>query len=285
MKNRILSAAGAAILLAAGCGGAPDTEMADNPFFEESALPYRLPPFDLIEDRHYRPAFERGMAEQIEEVEAIAASAEPPGFENTLVALERSGRLLDRVARVFFSLAAADTNDEMNAIRAEMAPKLAAHSDRILLNPDLFARVEAIHERRASSGLSPEEIRLVERYRRDFTRAGARLDEPEKERMREINAELATLSAAFTEKTLDEVNASAVVVDSPRNSPGSPPARSQPPPRRRRPAASKANMCSRCSTPAASRRSPRWKTAPSGNGSCGLRSPAAAGAASTTTGR
>ena len=214
MKNRILSAAGAAILLAAGCGGAPETEMADNPFFEESALPYRLPPFDLIEDRHYRPAFERGMAEQIEEVEAIAASAEPPGFENTLVALERSGRLLDRVARVFFSLAAADTNDEMNAIRAEMAPKLAAHSDRILLNPDLFARVEAIHERRASSGLSPEEIRLVERYRRDFTRAGARLDEPEKERMREINAELATLSAAFTENTLDEVNASAVVVDS-----------------------------------------------------------------------
>ena len=188
--------------------------MADNPFFEESALPYRLPPFDLIEDRHYRPAFERGMAEQIKEVEAIAASAEPPGFENTLVALERSGRLVDRVARVFFSLAAADTNDEMNAIRAEMAPKLAAHSDRILLNPDLFARVEAIHERRASSGLSPEEIRLVERYRRDFTRAGARLDEPEKERMREINAELATLSAAFTENTLDEVNASAVVVDS-----------------------------------------------------------------------
>ena len=201
----------AAAVLAAGCAP-PEGPMADNPFFAESDLPYGLPPFDRIEDGHYRAAFERGMAEQIEEVEAIAASTEPPDFGNTVIALERSGRLLDRVARVFFSLTAADTNDELNAIRAEMAPKLAAHTDRILLNAELFARIEALHEDRA--GFSPEETRLVERYRRDFTRAGARLLEPEKERMREINAELASLSAAFTENTLDEVNASAVVVDS-----------------------------------------------------------------------
>ena len=147
--------------------------MGDNPFFTESTLPYSLPAFDLIEDGHYRAAFERGMAEQLEEIEAVAGSAEPPTLENTLVAMERSGRLLDRVARVFFSLSAADTNDEINAIRAEMAPKLAAHSDQILLNADLFARVEALYESRNDLDLSPEEVRLVEQYRRDFSRAGA----------------------------------------------------------------------------------------------------------------
>ena len=217
MNSRILPAAGAVpiltLILAAGCGGTPEPEMGDNPFFTESTLPYGLPAFDLIEDSHYRAAFERGMAEQIEEVEAIASAPEPATLDNTLVAMERSGRLLDRVARVFFSLASADTNDEINAIRAEMAPKLAAHSDQILLNADLFARVEALFEGREAAGLSPEEVRLVEQYRRDFTRAGAQLSEPEKERMREINAEVASLSAAFSDNTLNEVNASAVVVD------------------------------------------------------------------------
>ena len=212
MRNKTV-AAGAALILAAGCGGTPEPEMDNNPFFTESTLPYGLPAFDLIEDSHYRAAFERGMAEQIEEVEAIASSPEPATLDNTLVAMERSGRLLDRVARVFFSLASADTNDEINAIRAEMAPKLAAHSDQILLNADLFARVEALFEGREAAGLSPEEVRLVEQYRRDFTRAGAQLSEPEKERMREINAEVASLSAAFSDNTLNEVNASAVVVD------------------------------------------------------------------------
>ena len=212
--SRISRAAGAALLLAAGCGSAPENTMDDNPFFAESTLPYGLPAFDLIEDSHYRAAFERGMAKQLEEIEAIAASGEEPTLDNTLVAMERSGRLLDRVARVFFSLSAADTNDEINAIRAEMAPKLAAHSDQILLNADLFARVEALFEGREAAGLSPEEVRLVEQYRRDFSRAGALLSESDKERMREINAELASLSAAFSENTLNEVNASAVVVDS-----------------------------------------------------------------------
>ena len=205
--------AGAALLaLAAGCGGANESDMTDNPFLSESALPYRLPPFDRIEDAHYRPAFDQGMEEQLAEVAAVAGSSEAPTFENTIVALERSGRLLDRVARTFFSLASADTNDEINAIRAEMAPKLAVHGDAILLDADLFRRVEAVHEARNEGDLSPEEVRLVERHIRDFTRAGARLSETEKERMREINAELASLSAEFSDNTLDEVNASAIEV-------------------------------------------------------------------------
>ena len=212
------TAAAAALTFGAGAafeGGAAagQEEMTGNPFFAESALPYRLPPFDRIDDAHYRPAFERGMAEQLEEIEAIAAQPDPPTFENTIVPLERSGRLLDRVASVFFSLASAHTNDAVNEIRNEMAPRLAAHTDAILLNADLFARVRTLHERRDSLALDAEARRLVERYHVDFVRAGARLSAPEKERMQEINAELAALSSRFTQNVLDEVNAAAVVVE------------------------------------------------------------------------
>ena len=214
------TAAAAAVALGAGApfeGGARaaagQEEMTGNPFFTESALPYGLPPFDRIDDAHYRPAFERGMAEQIEEIEAIASRPDPPTFENTIVPLERSGRLLDRVASTFFSLASAHTNDAINEIRNEMAPRLAAHTDAILLNADLFARVRALHERRESLALDAEARRLVERYHVDFVRAGARLSESGKERMQEINAELAALSSRFTQNVLDEVNASAVVVE------------------------------------------------------------------------
>ena len=188
-------------------------ETAGNPFFTESTLPYRLPPFDRIEDAHYAPAFERGMAEQIAEIEAIASQSEPPTFENTIVPLERSGRLLERVASTFFSLASAHTNDAINEIRNEMAPRLAAHTDRILLHADLFARVRALYDRRESLALDDESRRLVEEYHVDFVRAGARLSDAEKERMQEINAELAALSSRFTQNVLDEVNASAVVVE------------------------------------------------------------------------
>ena len=188
-------------------------ETAGNPFFTESTLPYRLPPFDRIEDAHYAPAFERGMAEQIAEIEAIASQAEPPTFENTIVPLERSGRLLERVASTFFSLASAHTNDAINEIRNEMAPRLAAHTDRILLHADLFARVRALYDQRESLALDDESRCLVEEYHVDFVRAGARLSDAEKERMQEINAELAALSSRFTQNVLDEVNASAVVVE------------------------------------------------------------------------
>ena len=139
-------------------GDAPNAaaqdEMADNPFFAESPLPHQLPPFDRIDDAHYAPAFERGMADQIAEIEAIAGASEPPTFENTIVALERSGQLLNRVAATFFALSSADTNDAINAIRNEMAPRLAAHTDRMLLDAGLFARVEALYEQRDATSAS-----------------------------------------------------------------------------------------------------------------------------------
>ena len=218
MTSKFAGMTAAGLALAIAVGNAPTTaaqeEMADNPFFAESPLPHQLPPFDRIDDAHYAPAFERGMADQIAEIEAIAGASEPPTFENTIVALERSGQLLNRVAATFFALSSADTNDAINAIRNEMAPRLAAHTDRMLLDAGLFARVESLYEQRADLGLDDESRRLVEEYYVDFVRAGARLSDAEKERMQAINARLAALSSRFTQNVLDEVNASAVVVES-----------------------------------------------------------------------
>ncbi len=218
MTSKLAGMAAAGLALTIAIGGAPTTaaqdEMADNPFFAESPLPHQLPPFDRIDDAHYAPAFERGMADQIAEIEAIAGASEPPTFENTIVALERSGQLLNRVAATFFALSSADTNDAINAIRNEMAPRLAAHTDRMLLDAGLFARVESLYEQRADLDLDDESRRLVEEYYVDFVRAGARLSDAEKERMQAINARLAALSSRFTQNVLDEVNASAVVVES-----------------------------------------------------------------------
>ena len=218
MTSKFAGATAAGLALAIAVGNAPHAaaqeEMADNPFFAESPLPYQHPPFDRIDDAHYAPAFERGMADQIAEIEAIAGASEAPTFENTIVALERSGQLLNRVAATFFALSSADTNDAINAIRNEMAPRLAAHTDRMLLDAGLFARVEALYEQRDALGLDDESRRLVEEYYVDFVRAGARLSDAEKERMQEINARLAALSSRFTQNVLDEVNASAVVVES-----------------------------------------------------------------------
>ncbi|MDE2237414.1 MAG: M3 family peptidase, partial [Elusimicrobia bacterium] len=126
-----------------------------------SELPFHYPPFDKITDADFRPAFEAGMARQRKEVEAIANNPQPPTFDNTIVALERSGRLLTRVSQVFFNLNASNTDDEMQKIEAEMSPKLAAHQDAIMLNPALFARVESLYKSRDSLGLDPESAQLL----------------------------------------------------------------------------------------------------------------------------
>ena len=184
----------------------------ENPFFTPSTLYLQYPPFDQIENDHYLPAFEQGMQEQLEEIEEIVSQSEEPTFENTFVALERSGQLFNRVATVFFSLSSAHTNDTINEVEVEIAPKLAAHSDQILLNPELFARVEAVYEQREQLNLDSESLRLVEETYRDFIRAGARLSEEEKEKLKEINAELAELETAFSQNVLSEVNDMAIVV-------------------------------------------------------------------------
>lgn len=185
----------------------------DNPFFEESALTHGMPPFDRIRDEHYLPAFRAGMEQQLEETDRIARDEAEPTFENTIVAMERTGRLLDRVGRVFDNLNSAHTNEQLQEVEQEVAPLIAAHEDAIYLSAPLFARVDALYQGRAELGLDAESLRLLERYNTDFVRAGARLGEAEKERLSEINAELARLSTAFGQNVLAETNDSAVLVE------------------------------------------------------------------------
>ncbi len=186
----------------------------DNPFYSPSDLPLEFPPFDRIETAHYLPAFEKGMADQLAEVGVIANKSEEPTFENTLVALEKSGDLLTRVSNVFYAMSAAHTNDDIKAIETEVAPKLSAHQDSILLNKKLYDRVKVLYDNRDDLGLDPESKRLVEETHKSFVRAGAALNDEQKKRMKEINSELAELSTRFRQNVLNEVNDLAVVVDS-----------------------------------------------------------------------
>src|SRR6184192_3252125 len=184
-----------------------------NPLLTECSLPYHVPPFDRIKDEHFAPAMEKGMREELKEVEVVANSSEKPTFVNTIVALERTGRLLDRAERTFDNLNACNTNPTRQKIDKEMAPKLAAHRDQIFLNPELFARVQELYDKRDKLGLDPDSAYLLERYYKDFVRAGAKLSDADKEKLKKINAELATLQTQFEQDVLKEKNASSVVVD------------------------------------------------------------------------
>jgi peptidyl-dipeptidase Dcp len=189
------------------------TPMTENPLLTESSLPFQYPPFDRIKDEHFTPAYEKGMADELKEVEAIAANPEKPTFENTLVAMERSGQLLARVDRIFSNLVGANTNPTLQKIEKEMAPKLAAHKDAISLNGPLFARVQTLYNNREKAGLDPEAKWLVERYYKDFVRAGAKLSDADKTKLKAINSELAELQTTFEQNVLKEKNSSSVVFD------------------------------------------------------------------------
>ena len=198
---------------AAGSASAATAQAASNPLFAPSTLPLQYPPFDKIEDGDFAPAFDRGMAEQLKEIDAIANDPAPPTFDNTIVAMEKGGQLLERATTVFFNLVGADTNDARKKLQADYSAKFAAHADAIHLNPKLFARIEALYQQRDSLGLDAEGVRLVERYHDDFVRAGAKLSDADKARLKAINGELATLATKFSQNVLAEVNDSAVVVD------------------------------------------------------------------------
>ncbi len=182
-----------------------------NPFFAASTLPFHAPPFDKIKDEDFQPAIEAGMAQQQAEVQAIADNPEAPTFENTLVALEKSGQLLDRVTAAFNGVTGANTNDTLQKVRSIEAPKLAAHRDFIFLNSKLFARVDAIYNQRVSLKLDKESLRLVERYHDEFVHAGANLSEADKAELRKLNEEISSLSNAFAEKLLAANKAGAFV--------------------------------------------------------------------------
>src|SRR4051794_9949678 len=178
--------------------------MTQNPFFESWSTPFGAPPFDRIRPEHFPPAFERGMEDQIAEITAITRASGAPSFANTIEALERSGRLLDRVSRVFFNLDSSNTNDALETIARDYAPILAKHQMRIALDPSLFARVADLYARRAGLELAPDQLRLFERCHRRFVRSGALLNAEQKERVAAISERLASLHTLFGQNVLHD---------------------------------------------------------------------------------
>jgi len=174
-----------------------------SPFYAPSTLPFQAPPFDKIKDEDYQPAIEAGMAEELSEIQAIADNPAPPTFENTLVAMEKGGRLLQRATAAFGAASEANSNPLLLKVRSEEAPKIAAHQDAIYLNAKLFARVAAIYKQRESLNLDPESRRLLEVSYNNFVRAGANLSDTDKTELKKINEELSTLSDDFSTKILD----------------------------------------------------------------------------------
>ncbi|MDC8758045.1 M3 family metallopeptidase [Janthinobacterium fluminis] len=207
----------ASILLAHVAHAAPAAPAAMiaavNPFFQASPLPLHMPQFDKIRNEHYAPAFAEGMKRQLAEVEAIANNAKPATFDNTIVALERSGQLLGRVRAVFENMSGANTNEAMEEIERDLSPKLAAHSDSVLLNDKLYRRIATLYAKRDKLGLNAEAKRLLERYNTDFVRAGAKLSAADKETLKGYNGELAALATAFSQNLLKETNALGLLVD------------------------------------------------------------------------
>ncbi|WP_233151795.1 M3 family metallopeptidase [Pelomonas sp. KK5] len=209
MKNKISILATAAMLAVPALAA-----VHENPLLKPSPLPLHYPQFDKIRDSDFGPAFDKGIAEQRREVEAIASSKAAPTFDNTVLALEKSGQTLHRAGLVFFNLLGADSNPARQKVAADYAEKLAAHNDAINTNARVFARVDALFEKREQLGLDAESLHLLERWHRDMLRAGVKLSAAQKKRMVAINGELARLETEFTKRVLAEVDASAIVVDS-----------------------------------------------------------------------
>ena len=180
-----------------------------NPFYVASTLPLGAPPFDRIKDSDFQPAMDAGMAQQRKEIDAIANNAAAPTFENTIVAMERSGQLLSRVMQVFGGVSQANTNPTLERIQEDEAAPLAAQSDYQNLNPKLFARVQALYDKRASLGLDPESMRLLEWDYLQFVKAGAKLNEADKAKLKKLNEEESVLSTAFNNKLLAATKAAA----------------------------------------------------------------------------
>lgn len=188
-----------------------------NPFLHHSTLPYQAPQFDLIDVQHYRPAFEEGVRQKRAEIEVIVQNPQIPDFANTLLALEQSGALLTRVTNVFFAMTAAHTNDEIQRLDEMFSAELAALANDIYLNDALFARVEAVWQRRSTSGLDSESLRLLEVVHQRFVLAGARLNEADKASLKALNTESATLTSQFNQRLLAANKSGALVVDDVRH--------------------------------------------------------------------
>jgi len=203
--------AAAAVSSAAGAAAAQG-DIKSNPFYNASTLPMHAPPFDKIKDSDYQPAIEEGMRQQQAEIEKIANNPEAPTFENTIVAMEKTGQMLNRVMNTFSAVAGANTDDTLQKVQETEAPKLSAHQDAIYLNPKLFARIQTLYDKRDSLKLDPESQRLLEWDYKEFVLNGAKLSDADKAKLKQYNAQEATLSAQFQNKLLAAAKAGALVV-------------------------------------------------------------------------
>ncbi|MAK71770.1 MAG: dipeptidyl carboxypeptidase II, partial [Idiomarinaceae bacterium] len=184
-----------------------------NPFYEPSPLQYQAPDFNAIEFEHFKPAFEKGMQEHMAEIEAIANNSAEPTFENTIVAMEKSGAILNRVSSVFYNLSSSHSNDQIRELQAELAPKMAAHGDNISLNANLFARIKSLYEQREDLGLDNESQRLLEETYKDFVRSGALLNDEEKAQIRDINEQLSSLTNEFRDGLMSLTQENVIFVE------------------------------------------------------------------------
>jgi len=216
----IILALGAAALMAS-CNSKTGTDMSDNPFLSEYDTPYQIPPFKKIEYGHYLPALEAGIAEQKAQLDSIVSNPEEPTFENTIMAMERGGEILERVSAVFFALDESNSSPEMVEIAETFYPKISQFSDEMSMNEGLFKRIKHIYENR--EGLAPDQKLAVEKYYKDFTRNGALLDAEKKEQLKAINTELANLYLTFNKNLLNATNAFSIVVEDSTQLAGLPP--------------------------------------------------------------
>lgn len=209
MKNCILAILimAAIGLTFAACTKKSEEPLDNNPFFAEFETPFKVPPFELIKPEHFTPAFEKGMAEEKAEVAALINNPDAPDFDNTIGALARSGKLLSNVSRVFFGLSGANTNDELKDIQKDISPRLAAHSDEINLNPELFKRVKAVYEQRDKLELNAEQAYILDNIYKGYVRNGANLNDEDQSTLKEINQQISLLRVQFGQNVLAETNA------------------------------------------------------------------------------
>jgi len=210
MKKMIIAAAVATLFSACGTS---NKKMNENPFFTEYTTPFAVPPFDEIKAEHYKPAFLKGMEEEMAEVTAICNNSEAPTFENTIVALDQKGKLYSKVRSVFYGQTGANTTDELDALSREMSPLFSKHNDDIRLNPTLFARVKTVYEQKDNLGLDKEQMKLLEETYKGFVRGGANLPEDKQATLRELNSAISVLQITFSQNMRKETNDYQMVIE------------------------------------------------------------------------
>ena len=212
MKKMLFAACTVALLC--GCNGTNGSQDdASNPFFSDYQTPFGVPPFEQIQTKHYMPAFIKGMEEQMAEVKAIVENKEAATFENTIVALDQSGALLNKVSYVFYGLNSANTNDELQALSQELSPLMSKHSDDISMNAKLFERIKTVYENQDNENLDKEQKKLLEETYKDFVRGGANLNAESQEKLRELNSKISMLQLTFGQNMLKETNAFKLIVE------------------------------------------------------------------------